>query len=423
MVAKAKELGMEGIALTDHGKLGGLIQLSKSCKEHKIKGVPGLEAYVVDDLQDNKGKRFHQTILAKNNIGLKNLYKLATISSSNLYRGFPRLDWNILKDHSEGLIIFSGCVVGKFASLIISEKIDEAKKLAKFCKDIWGEDYYIEVMWTGYEPQKLVLRHGVDIAKELGIKIVATNDAHYTEKSDGESQRVKISISRNGPMEKDDYLIHHMFLKSYDEMIKTLGAGRAEYLHITSEILSKCEAEIKLGQAKLPIFEIPTGNEAFNSYRKTLNDNVPQSEAYLNHLAYEGLKRRNLWDKNSYRERLEKELETIKFTGFDTYFLIVEDYCAAAKNLGVAIGCGRGSGAGSLVLYSLGVTNIDPMKYDLSMDRFLFAEANYHARISDFFEQVSEGLSDDIEKNVQLLDDAKDLSVVEDKGCLTGVLS
>jgi len=430
MVAKAKELGMPGIALTDHGKLGGLIKLSKSCKKHGIKGVPGIEFYIQDDLEDHKGKRHHLTVLAKNNIGLKNLYKLATISSENVYRGFPRINWEILKNHAEGLIVFSGCIVGKFASLIVSEKIDEAKTLAKFCKYIWGDDYYIEVMWTGYEPQKLILKHGVEIAKALGIKIVASNDTHYTEKSDGESQRIKIAISRNGPLEKNDYLIHHMYMKTYDEMLKTLGSSRASFLHTSIEILAKCEAEIKLGQAKLPVFEIPTDNEAFNLYKNTLNELTPVSEAYLSYLACEGLKKRNLWDKSNYRERLEKELETIKFTGFSTYFLIVENYISAARKMPspvdstccLRIGCARGSGAGSLVLYSLGVTNIDPIKYDLSMDRFLFAEANYRARLSDFFEEISSGLSDDINKNIQLIEDSSNLkSCKEDNLCVNGV--
>lgn len=441
MVGRAKKLDFPGIALTDHGKVGGFIKLQKACepvkekditdketgkidesKKHllkKIKPIFGVEAYLVDDLSYTKGQRYHQTIWAKNNKGIENLYKLASLSSENTFRGFPRMDWDMLKEYSDGLMIASGCIVGKFANLITSENIEAAEKLAKQYKDVWGGDYYIEVMWTGYEPQKQVMKHGVEIAKKLGIKVIATNDCHYSLKESGESQRVKIAISRNGPLQRDEYRDHQMYMKTYDEMVQYLGEGRKEYLHNTLEIFEKSEAQITLGQAKLPVFEIPKDNEEYNEFKKSWHPLTPESETYLCYLAENGLKAKKLWDRPEYRERLHKELETIKFTGFETYFLIVNDYIQHAKNIGVMRGVGRGSGAGSLTLYVLDITGIDPIKYKLSMDRFLFASANYRGRVSDFFSSIEPGIENDIKKNIFIVEDETTrLDIKEDK-CLS----
>ncbi len=429
MVAKAKQLGFAGIGLTDHGKVGGFIKLQKACAAAKkveegeeyllrdIKPIFGIESYLVDDLSNKKGQRYHQTIWAKNNKGLENIYKLASLSSENTYRGFPRMDFNMLKNHSEGLIVASGCIVGKFGQLTSNEKEEEAEKLAKEYKDVWGDDYYIEVMWTGYEPQKLVMKHGVDIAKKLDIKVIASNDVHYSDKSKGESQRVKISISRNGPLQNDEYRDHQMYLKTYEEMLKTLGEGRKQFLSNTMEIFDKAEAKITLGQAKLPVFEIPTDNEQYNEFKKKWNELTPEPEIYLCYLAEQGLKAKGLWDKSGYKERLYKELETIKFTGFETYFLIVEDFISYAKSIDIWRGLGRGSGVGSLILYVLDITGLDPIKYGLSMDRFLFAAADYRARVSDFFEEIEHGLEDDIKKNKFLIDDQKVDKTLKEEKC------
>lgn len=426
MVARAKELGFPGIALTDHGKIGGFVKLSKACKpakkykegqEHlarEIKPMFGCETYLVDDLENKKGKRYHCTVLAKNNKGLENLYKIVTISAENTYRNFPRMDWKILSEHGEGLILGSGCVQSKFSQHIVNGEIEEAENLAKRYKDVWGDDYYIEVMWTGYEPQRQVLTEGIRIAKKLDIKVITTNDVHYSLKEDGSSQRVKIAISRNGPLAPDEYRDHQMYMKTWDEMIASLGEARKPYMENTMEVFHKCDADIVLGQAKLPVFDIPKDNEEYNVYRKRQHPNTPDFESYLSYLSEKGLKNRGLWDRSGYRDRLYKELETIKFTGFDTYFLIVEDYCRYAREKGIRIGAGRGSGAGSLVLYCLGVTNVDPIKYELTMDRFLFCEADYRARLSDFFEDISPGLSNDIEDNVKLLSEEKNVEGFED---------
>ena len=420
MVGKAKELGFEAIGLTDHGKVGGLLKLQKACQAAKekdiidkktgkideskrhllreIKPILGIEAYVVDDLSNTKGTRYHQTIWAKNNKGIESLYKLASLSSEHTFRGFPRMDWEMLKNNSEGLMVASGCIIGKFANLIVNENLDGAENLAKMYKEVWGDDFYIEIMWTGYDPQKLVIKHGVEIAKKLGIKIITSNDVHYSVKNKAESQRVKISISRNGPLKNDEYRDSHMYLKTYEEMIQTLGEGRKEYLHNTMEICNKCDARITLGQAKLPVFEIPKDNEEYNEFKKIWHPDTPEPEIYLYYLAEKGLKKRNLWDKPNYRERLYKELETIKFTGFETYFLILEDFLSFSRRNEIWRGPGRGSGVGSLVLYVLDITGIDPIKYNLSMDRFLFSCADYRARVSDFFDTVEIGLEDDIRK-------------------------
>lgn len=418
MVARAKELGMPGIALTDHGKVGGFIQLTKACKDHGIKPIYGIEHYLVDDLEDKKSKRFHQTILAKNNTGLENIYKLATIGAKNAAYGFPRIDFDLLRDHSEGLIILSGCIIGKFGKLIENDKVDEARAFAKKCKEVWNDDYYIEVMWTGYEPQKQVIKHGVGIAKDLGLKVVATNDAHYTYEKDGKYQDTKISISINGPLrEEKKKKEYSMYLKSKEEMINTLGEKAKYAIFNTMDIFDKCKAEIVFGQAKLPVFDIPKDNEDFNKFKLTQHSDTPENEMFLTYLSEEGLKKRGFWNNSEYRERLYKELETIKFTGFVTYFLILWDYIRYVKSINVRVGAGRGSGAGSLVLYCLEATNIDPIKYELSMDRFLYAEADYKAKKDDFFDDFEEGLGGEIHKNVNLIDDTKNNMHFKEENC------
>ena len=391
LVARAKELNMKAIAVTDHGKVGSFIKFYKEAKNVGVKPIFGLEAYIAKNLDEYKSERYHLTVLAKNNEGYKNILRIATESHNHIVRvgrnEIPRINWDILKQHSEGLIILSGCIVGQFSKLILEDKLDEAEALAKQYKDVWGEDYYTEIMLTGYEPQMKQVPAAVKIAEKLGLKTVVTNDAHYTYKEDAEYQRTKIAISRNGPLYDTDS--GQYYIKSYEEMVEAFGRKpkAIDFIENTVEVADKCDVELQLGAAQLPHFEVPQNDQKFNEFRSRFCRKGDE-EIYLIYLAKEGLKWRKLDDRADYCERLDRELETIKFTGFIRYFLIVWEYCHWARENDIMIGDGRGSGAGSLVLYCLGVTNVDPIKYGLTMDRFLYAEANYKAQTDDFFEHV-----------------------------------
>lgn len=388
MVSRAAELGMKGIAITDHGKVGSFIKFYKAAKKEGIKPIFGIEAYICHDISKNNNPRYHLTLLAKNNTGYMNLLKLASKSHNHIARIFgneiPRITPEMLREHSEGLIVLSGCIASEFSTLIVEkEKYDEAEFLAKEYKSIWGDDFYIEVMWAKYKPQLVQMKHAEQIAKKLDIKIVATNDAHYTYREDAKHQASKISLSRGKPYYPDGESSEY-YIKSYDEMKKIFNGNRLEYLHNTMEVLDHCNVNIELGKAQLPHFEVPKDNEDFNKWKLKIW-RKSEEEAYLQYLSEIGLRNLNLWESPGYKERLYKELETIRFTGFTRYFLIVWEYCYWSRQQNIRIGKGRGSGAGSLVLYCLGVTGVDPIKRELSMDRFLYAEAEYRATAEEFF--------------------------------------
>lgn len=396
LVKRAADLNMKAIALTDHGKVGGFIKFYKACKVAGIKPIFGCENYICNNLENKKDERFHLTVLAKNYEGYKNLLKISTISHKYMVKVWnneiPRIDWNILKQHFSGLVVLSGCIASEFSKkIVVDQDLIGAEEIAKKYKDVFGNDYYIEVMWTGHKPQLEQIKHATQIAAKLGIKVVMTNDAHFSVRDEAKYQRAKISISRNAPLPIDESFSDEYYIKSYDEMsqiISTSKGKRFDFLYNTMEIEEKCDVQLKLGQAQLPHFEIPKDNEKFNNFKKTIWG-MSEEEAYLNFLAIEGLKWRGKWDDSVYRERLFKELETIKFTGFIRYFLVTEEFVRWAREVGkIMTGVGRGSAIGSLATYCLGITNVDPVKYNLSMDRFLYAEANYRVAVEDFFNHV-----------------------------------
>lgn len=392
MALRAKQLGFKGIALTDHGKVGGFPSFKKACDAAGIKPIYGCEFYIVDDIKDKKSKIYHQTILAKNVEGYENINQLSSLSHKQIIKKFvnefPCLTLEDLEEHKEGLIVTSGCTSSKMSQLIINDQIEEAYELAKRSKSIWGEDYYLEVMWTGYEPQLKVLKALVEMGEKLNIKVIATNDVHYTYREEADLQRVKISISRNAPLPPDYNQDGSYYMKSYDEMARIFKGKGEQYLKNTMEIYEKVD-NITPKQARLPHFHIPKDNKEFNEYKKTLWGRS-EEEAYLRFQAWNGLKRLGLDKDPAHVERLAEELETIRFTKFDTYFLMVWDYCDAARIRDIKIGAGRGSGVGSLALYCLGVIGLDPMDYDLTMDRFLYAKADYRAKPDAFFEEITE---------------------------------
>ena len=395
---RAKELDMPAVAISDHGKIGGFLKFFKACKgekrpedpkklkkfnpkwEKSIKPILGVELYMSLDLSIKKTERFHILLLAKNNIGLRNIYKLCSIGHQHTAYNFPRIDFEILKRHKEGLIVSTACIGGEFSQLVKDGDIDGAYEFAKKYHDVWGDDFYLEVMFTDKPDSELgkdqieVIKVIRECSKKLGIKVIATNDAHYVKEENAEFQRIKKTISSRRPLEHEDS--HEYYLKSYDEMAKIFSRVGKDWLQNTVDIADKCNVEIEFGNLDLPEFKIPE-NDEFNEYKKPLLGKT-EEQSYLRYLSFKGLKEKGLDEKQNYIERLDSELETIMFTGFDRYFLIVEEYCAWTRNKGVRIGLGRGSGCGSLVLYCLKVTGIDPIKYNLSMDRFLYCESEYH---------------------------------------------
>jgi len=387
MVGRAIELNFSSIAITDHGKVSGFIKFSKECKRQNIKPIFGIEAYIVDSLQEKKGKRYHLVLLAKNKIGYENILKLSTISHKNSYRGFPRATLDILKKYRDGLIVLSGCAAGQVPMMIREDNILGAEELAKKYKDIFGEDYYLEIMWTHFRPQVKIIKRSLEIGKKLGISVVASNDCHYARREDSKYRIIKMEISRNRPIPFDDCPDSEYYIKSYEEMKKTLKGVPEECLFNTVKIADKCNVEIELGKAQLPTFVVPVEDNEFNQFK---NDKWGKTdeEMFLTYIAEKGLKEKGLWEKKEYRARLNKELETIRFTGFVGYFLVVWDYIKWARSKNIRIGAGRGSCVGSLVIYCLNITSVDPVKYNLSMDRFLYMEAKYRAREMDFFENA-----------------------------------
>src|ERR1035437_8701591 len=255
MAARAKSLNMRAIAITDHGKAAGFIAFHKACKKHGIKPIYGCEFYVSEDLTIKKTDRYHLIVLAKNEIGYKNLIKMCSVAHQNMAYGFPRINFHILKEHKEGLIISTACLGGEFAVNILKNEIQKAREFLVKYKEVFGEDFYLEVMFTGIPEQKLVVKHATDFSKELGIKIIATNDAHYTERSKAKYQQIKKSISMSKPMKYSDH--PEYYIKSYEEMNKIFNKQGEEFLKNTIEVCDKCNVEIKFGQSKLPEFQIP----------------------------------------------------------------------------------------------------------------------------------------------------------------------
>jgi len=396
MVKRASELNYKAIAITDHGHVGGFLKFQKACDEFNVKPIFGLETYVCNDLSNSKSKRHHLILLAKNDIGLKNIMKLSSVSYKHKAYGFPRINLDILKQYKEGLIVSTACLAGEFARKIEMNDIDGAFGMAKEYKEIWDDDFYLEVMYTGIPEQKKVIEYAEKCSEKLGIEIIATNDCHYSKKENAQYQQVKKAISMRKPLEYPDKPVY--YIKSYEQMNAIFKNRAKKFLDNTVKVSDKCNARIKIGQSKLPEFKIPE-NKEFENFKNKLWRRTDE-QAYLTYLARKGLNRLSLDKDEKYINRLEEELETIRFTGFDRYFLIVEEYVAFAMSPidtmtgeskeKVKVGLGRGSCCGSLVLFCLSVTGIDPIKHDLSMDRFLYSEGEYHIGANEIFEDETE---------------------------------
>ncbi|HOP49859.1 MAG TPA: DNA polymerase III subunit alpha [Ignavibacteriales bacterium] len=379
LVKAAKEDGMTALALTDHGVMYGIAEFYKKAKEAGIKPIIGSELYIVPDKASrfDKGKNErsdddndtyssspkkiynHLILLAKNEIGYKNLVKLCSIGHKEGYYYKPRIDWETLVQYHEGLICTTACPAGIIATPIINNEYEKAKQIALEYKELFGDDFYLEIQDHGLEIEKKLLKYIPQIAKETGIKLVATNDVHYQKREHAIAHNILINLS-----EKDidyrnlRYGTDQLYFKTADEM-KAIFKDFPEAIESTLEIADKINLEFKFGVYHMPKFPIPEEHKEKNL------------DQYFIYLAKEGLKRRFANITPEIRERFDFEIETIVKMGFSGYFLIVQDFINASKQRGIAVGPGRGSAAGSLVAYCLGITNVDPLEYDLLFERFL----------------------------------------------------
>lgn len=366
LVACAKDYGMGALAITDHGVMYGVVDFYKACKKAGIKPILGMEAYVaprsMEDREGSKDREYaHLILLCKNETGYKNLMRL---SSEAFLRGYyykPRIDYDFLAAHAEGLICMSACLAGDIPQRLLQGQYEEAKDMALRLQGIFGADFYIELQDHGIDEQKRVLPGLVRIASEIGAKTVATNDVHYVRKEDAQVQDVLLCIQTNTFVDEVNRMrmnAEEFYFKSEDEMRAALPSY-PEALENTQEIVDKCDVEIRFGEKHLPGFTAP-GDMANAEYLRTLS--------------YDGLNRKMPDAGQQERDRLDYELGVIENMGFVDYFLIVWDFIDFAKRNDIIVGPGRGSGAGSLAAYCLDITDVDPLKYGLLFERFLNPE-------------------------------------------------
>ncbi len=368
MIHRTKELGMDSLAITDHGVMYGVIDFYKSCQAEGIKPIIGCEVYVAPnsrldrELGNSEERYYHLVLLAENNTGYQNLMKIV---SNGFLEGFyykPRVDCEILEKYSEGIIALSACLGGEVANNLLKGFYEEGKKAALKLQKIFGEgNFFLELQDHGMEEQKSTNQGLLRMSQETGIKLVATNDIHYTFAEDADPHDILLCIQTQKKVTDENRMRYEggqYYLKSPEEML-TIFPYAKEALENTYEIAKRCNVTITFGEYKLPVYPVPAPFHALE---------------YLKQLCMEGLKERyqpvpeDLW------ERLEYELTTISNMGFVDYFLIVWDFIKYARDNGIIVGPGRGSAAGSIVSYSLGITDIDPIKYNLLFERFLNPE-------------------------------------------------
>ncbi|MCR5809170.1 MAG: DNA polymerase III subunit alpha [Clostridiales bacterium] len=365
LVSRAAELGMDSLAITDHGCMYGVIDFYNACRKKGVKPIIGMEAYVSKkSIYDPPTARDHAhlILLCKNQQGYKNLMRLSSIAFVDGFYYKPRIDYDLLEKYREGLICLSACLAGDIPQYLLNEQFEDAKKLALRLKAAFGDDFYIELQNHGLPEQQVVLPRLDALAKELGIKTVATNDIHYVRKEDAEAQDALLCIQTGHFVDETDRMkmyAEEFYVKSEEEMRKRFS-GYEYAIDNTAEVAAKCDLEIELGGRHLPEFTTP-GNM--------------DHEQYLRQLCAEGMKKRfGDHPGKEYVDRLEYEIGVISKMGFVDYFLIVWDFIHYAKTHGIPVGPGRGSGAASIVAYTLDITDLDPIKYSLLFERFLNPE-------------------------------------------------
>ena len=368
ITSRAKELGMKSLAITDHGVMYGVIDFYKAAKEVGIKPILGCEVYVAPgsrfDKQpgESESRYYHLVLLAENNTGYKNLMKIVSRGFTEGFYYKPRVDYEVLEQFHEGIIALSACLAGEVQRYLARGMYEAGCEAAKRYEGIFGKgNFFLELQDHGIPEQKYVNPQLIRMSQELGIDLVCTNDVHYTYAQDADAHDILLCIQTGKKVTDENRMRYdggQYYLKSPEEMAE-LFPYAPQALENTCKIAERCNVEIEFGVTKVPHFEVPQG---FDSW------------TYLNHLCNEGMKRRYPDADKEKKKRLEYELSVIHKMGYVDYFLIVWDYINYAKTHGIAVGPGRGSAAGSIVSYCLGITDIDPIKYSLIFERFLNPE-------------------------------------------------
>ncbi|HLC29038.1 MAG TPA: DNA polymerase III subunit alpha, partial [Dehalococcoidia bacterium] len=365
LMDRAKELGQEAIGLTDHGVLYGAVQFYKEAKSRGIKPIIGIEAYVAQGSRHSREPQdkqpYHMTLLAKNDTGYANLLALSTKAHLEGYYYKPRMDRELFEQHHEGIIALSGCATSEIARYLTDGRFEEAVKAARYFKDVFG-DFYIELQEHGITEHQSLSEGLLRLAQETGIPPVATNDVHYVKTEDAPFQDVLLCIGTNSSVQQENRLKMAgepagYYLKS-EEAMRGLFPDHPEAIDNTWRVAEMCDLNLEFGKVRLPKADVPPGITA---------------EEHLARLCSEGLARRYPSDAEEPRSRLEYELEVVRQTGFADYILVVHDFAQFARQQGILMAV-RGSAAASIILYALGVTDIDPLEYRLVFERFLNVE-------------------------------------------------
>lgn len=368
LVSNAKKLGQDAVAITDHGVMYGVIDFYKEAKKQGIKPIIGCEVYIAPRSRFDKTYEIdkvnsHFVLLCKDETGYQNLSYMVSKSFTEGFYNKPRIDIELLKKHNKGLIALSACLAGEIPRSLLRNDYEDAKEKALIYNSIFGEgNFYLELQDHGMKEQKHINPMIIKLSKETGIPLVATNDCHYIKREDHKMHEVLLCIQTNHTLKDDnkmEFPSDQFYLKSEDEM-KELFFANEEAINNTVKIAERCNLDFKFGNTKLPHFDVPNGQDHFE---------------YFKEKCYEGLYK-NYGDnpENSIVERLEYELNTIKQMGYVDYYLIVQDFVRYAKSVNIAVGPGRGSGAGSIAAYCIGITGLDPIKYNLLFERFLNPE-------------------------------------------------
>ena len=374
VVSKAKELGMDSLAVTDHGVMFGVVDFYKECKKEGIKPILGCEVYVATRTRSDRDRevdrnQYHLVLLAENSEGYHNLIKIVSLGYTEGFYYKPRVDTDVLRKHSRGIICLSGCIAGQVAQELHRGDYEEARRVALEYRDIFGKDnYYLEIQDQGLEDQARINPELIRLSRETGIPLAATNDVHYVERRDADDHDILLCIQTATTLDEPDRMRFpndQFYLKSEEEM-RRIFAAVPEACDNTAKIAERCSFDFDFHNLHLPEYDVPQGET---------------KEGYLRKLCFNGLRERYPEDGDKdtpkgreLKERLEYELSTIEDMGYVEYFLIVWDFINYAKQNGIVVGPGRGSAAGSLVAYCLRITDIDPIKYNLIFERFLNPE-------------------------------------------------
>ena len=366
LCSRAKELGQTAVAITDHGVMYGAVDFYKEAQKQGIRPIIGCEVYVAPRGRKDKEHAFdreynHLVLLCENNEGYQNLVKLVSAAHLEGFYVKPRVDRELLEQYHGGLIALSACLAGEVPRALTAGDYEKAKETAKWYQSVFGADnYFLELQDHGIAEQKEINPQILRLSKELDIPVVCTNDAHYLAKEDADTQRVLLCIQTGRTLDDPPELAFptdEFYLKSEDEM-RALFPQIPQALENTAKIAERCNVTFEFGKTKLPHYDAPGGD----------------SKAYFEKLCEEGLFRRFAHPTEEAKARLRYEMNVVEQMGYVDYYLIVFDYVNYAKTHGIPVGPGRGSGAGSLCAYCIGITDIDPLKYDLLFERFLNPE-------------------------------------------------